>query len=579
MRASLVVVFALVALICAFTFTPATASLVTLADPGLATAVRDVPRPDPGTMGPDVPWTVPGARRAPPDNPQIGDSWIWWLWIHYPMPPHFEQRSCTVRGMSDHAYLVVEDSDWNVTIDQADVDIILERWENSSIGPYSDQGIFAIDSTAFGAPPDELDDDPRIYLLWFNFEIASDGFFFDFDEYPEGTFPQYHSNECEVLYLNTTSSGGPSGDYMLSVVAHEFEHMIHWKYDGDEDSWVDEGLAELAMWFYGRPDVVSSFNTAPDNSLTNWGGAWTDYIQTYLWSLYFYERYGGHPAIYALVHEPMNTIAGYEAVLDAYGYVENFADVFADWTVANFLDDSTIGDGRYGYVGEDLPAFSVAGTYSAYPVSGIARNVQYWAADYYRFQNFQDMRSVRLLFDGADTNRFAVWGVTIHPSAAPEVRRMTLDTPTQSGALDVGGLTDPADQVILVVASISSGGALTYTFGAEQSPADIAAGPDGRPGALALRAAPNPACGPVALRLEGDSGAEAGAGSASLASIELFDAQGRLIRQWSEPMRGGLATLVWDGFAADGSFAAPGLYYARARAGGRTAESRVLVLR
>ncbi|MFH1143303.1 MAG: hypothetical protein V1774_02015, partial [Candidatus Eisenbacteria bacterium] len=333
--------------------------------PGLFAGLHDAPGPVPGEIGPDVFWPAPDARMAPPDNPQIGDAWIWWLWIHYPMPPHFEQRSCTVRGVSDHAYLVVEDSDWNVSIDQADVDLILERWENSSIGPYSDQGIYAIDSTAFGAPPDELDDDPRIYLLWFDFGIASDGFFFEFDEYPEGTFPDYHSNECEVLYLNTTSTGGPSGDYMLSVMAHEFEHMIHWKYDADEVSWVDEGLAELAMWFYGRPDVISGFNTAPDNSLINWGGNWADYIQTYLWSLYFYERCGGHPAIFSAVHEPANSIAGYEVVLDAYGYPGNFADVFADWVVANFLDDPTLDDGRFGYAGDDLPAFSVMGTYSS----------------------------------------------------------------------------------------------------------------------------------------------------------------------------------------------------------------------
>ena len=93
----------------------------------------------------------------------------------------------------------------------------------------------------------------------------------------DGMFPPYRSNECEVLYLNCGHGQSPQGDYMLSVAAHEFEHMIHWKYDEDEVSWVDEGMAELAMWFYGRPDNISAFNSNPDNSLIVWNGNWADF--------------------------------------------------------------------------------------------------------------------------------------------------------------------------------------------------------------------------------------------------------------------------------------------------------------
>ncbi|MEN8208527.1 MAG: hypothetical protein ABFR50_04665 [Candidatus Fermentibacteria bacterium] len=190
--------------------------------------VRDVQVPLPHQVGPDVYLPDHDLPTSPPANPQVGDSWIWWLWVHSPMPPHFEEFVCTVRGLSDRGYVVVRDQEWNISIFQSDVDQILERWENSSTGPYPTQGIYEIDSLAFGEPPDELDDDPRIYLMWFDFEISADGFFFWFDEFPDGAFPPYHSNECEVLYLSTGSSGGgPSSDYMLAVAAHEFEHMLH----------------------------------------------------------------------------------------------------------------------------------------------------------------------------------------------------------------------------------------------------------------------------------------------------------------------------------------------------------------
>lgn len=543
-------------------------------EPLLTIAAHDAPLPVPGFAGPDVPWPVVGAPTSPPPDPQVGDSWIWWLWVHFPMPPHWEQRSCTVRGRSDHAYVVVEDSQWNVTIDQADVDQILERWENSSPGPYPDMGIYEINSMVFGEPPDEMDDDPRIYIVWFDFGIDSDGFFFDSDQYPEGAVPGMHSNECETLYMNSDSpGGGPSSAYMLSVIAHEFEHMIHWKYDADEAQWVDEGLAELAMWFYGRPDVISGFNSSPDNPLTDWQGNWADYIQTYLWSLYFHERYGGQPAVYDVLHEPANGIAGYDAILDLHGYPEDFDDAFADWVVANYLDDPTIGDGRFGYLGADLPPFYISYTFTTYPVANFSRTVNYWAADYYRFLNVADLGSLRVEFNGGDTNRFAVWALVLHAAEPTEVHRMTVDLATQEGTIDVPGLTDAADEVILVVASIASSGSPSYVINAGASPA---AAPElVLDGGAALRVTPWP--NPM---LERASFELRWAGpSAGMAEVELFDAAGRRVRTLSGPAGApGSATLVWDGTDEAGQPAGAGLFFARARAAGQSARTVLLRL-
>ena len=536
--------------------------------------IHDIQIPAPDQVGPAVYMSVPGLLTSPPDNPEVGDSWIWWLFIHYPMPPHFEEHVCTVRGKSDRGYVVVRDLEWNVSMDQADVDIILERWENTSIGPYPDQGIYDINSAAFGIPPDEMDEDPRIYLMWFDFEIAADGFFFWFDMYEDGTYPDYQSNECEVLYLSTGSSGGgPGSDYMLSVAAHEFEHMIHWKYDDNEVTWVDEGLAELAMWFYGRPDYISGFNSNPDNNLTEWNGNWSDYIKTYLWSLYFYERYGGHPSIYAVVHEPLNSIAGYEAVLDDFGYSEDFADVFADWAVANFLDDITLEDGRFGYQGDDLPAFNVSGTYSTYPVSDIYKTVNHWAADYYRFQDFDDFETLLLSFDGTDSNIFAVWALAQYGDGSTEVLRMTVEEASQAGELNVMGLTDPDDVVILVVASTSSTGGTGYYFSAD---ANVGIEDDVViiPPVLQLQAMPNPFSTAVILQLN-----FAGISMIENPEIEIFDIHGRMVHRLSATLTSeNEATLVWNGHLADGSPATHGLYYARAGAGSTQSVIKLLYL-
>lgn len=514
-------------------------------------AVREMSIPVPDQLGPARPALDLTLPTSPPPDPQIGDSWVWWYFIHVGMP-HFEQRSATVRGRSENAYVVVEDTQWNVNIFQSDVDQIIERWENSSLGPYPDQGIYAINSTHLGDPPDALDNDPRIYINYFDFGNTSDGFFFWFDEYPDGAYLPYRSNECETVYLNTMNGQNPSGEYMVSVIAHEFEHMIHWNYDDNEESWVDEGMAELAMWLYGRPDVISGFNTNPDNPLTVWNGNWADYIKTYLWSLYYYERFGGGDVAHQLIAEPLNSVAGYEAVLADLGYEGNMATLFADWAVANYIDDPTIGDGRYGYVGTDLPPFNTMGTYTSYPVPDQARTVGHWATDYYRFNNFGDLTAVRFGFNGVDNGVYAVWCLALRGDGTTDVLPMTLDPVTQDGTLDVVGLTHPDDEVVLVVAGVSSYGGTSYYFNADGSPASVE---ELRPGTtLALSSTPNPARGPVTLSFNRPIGE-------SLA-LEIVDLNGRRVRSlhWGA----GEQAVTWDGRDETGQALPAGIYYAQA---------------
>ncbi|MCD4775994.1 MAG: hypothetical protein K8S15_08075 [Candidatus Aegiribacteria sp.] len=520
-------------------------------------------------MGPIDRVTDSEVRLTPPPNPQVGDSWIWYLFTWESMPPHFIQDTCVVRGKSDRGYVMVRDCEWNVTINQADVDSILEHWENSSIGPYPNRGIYEIDSLSFGVPPDELDNDPRIYLMWYNFHVAADGFFFYFDEYPDGTFPGYPSNECEVLYLNTASSGGPSGDYMLAVAAHEFEHLIHWKYDDDESTWVDEGMAELAMWFYGHPDVITSFNNHPDNNLTVWDGNWADYIQTYLWSLYFFERYGGHPAVFALVHEPANSMAGYDNVLDDFGYSENTDDIFIDWSVANFLDDTSLVDGRYGYIGDDLPPF-YAKTYSSYPVAANG-TVNNWATDYYRFEVIS-IENLTLTFDGSDSNKFGVRVLFLRPDSIV-VLPMTLDEPTQSGSLEINNLTNPLDQIVLVIASVSSSGGPDYQFTA-YDPLGISIDPSQLTTNIDLILTPNPFSSVVDIQLNWN-----GTIAAANPTIDIYDLQGRIVqRLTADVLSDGEASVQWNGDIQAGTHANAGIYYARARVGSAQCVAKLLLL-
>lgn len=423
--------------------------------------------------------------KSPPDDPDVGDSWDWWLMIHDPAPDWY-LLSCTVQGEGTDCYVVVEDSQWNVNIDSADVAAIVDYFDNSTPGDPT-RGTYEINSDVFGTPPDELDDDPKIYILYYDFGISSDGFFSSDDMTEGGT-----SNECEVVYLNCATTADPGGPYLNAVVAHEFEHMIHWKYDSNEASWVDEGCAELAMYLFGHPDTISSFNSNPDNDLTDWDGNWADYIQCYLWTLYFYEQYGGEDTIYALVHEPANSVTGVDNTLADQGYSEDMVDVFTDWVIANYLDNDDAGffGGKYGYEGEDLPAFHCFKTWSDYPVDSNA-TVQHWASDYVKYESGYeggiddvivsysghkssggnaydytadadcDPVELFLTFDGSDNNLFAVQAMLFDNDEPIDVLAMTLDG-VQYGELHVADFDTPV--LITHFSAVSVAGGIEITW-------------------------------------------------------------------------------------------------------------------
>jgi len=501
---------------------------------------------------------------GPPPNPQIGDSWNWYIWRLNGFPAA-DLRSCTVRGMGPNCYVVVEDSQWNVRVNQAQVDSVVNHFENVSIGPFPDQGIWDLDTTHFGMPPDNIDLDPRVYILYYDFDVSSDGFFWGFDQECDDV-AQFHSNECDVVYMNC-SDFDVAGSYLLAVLAHEFEHLIHYNYDPGEAAWVDEGLAEVAMWLYGDPDNISQFNLNPDRNLTTFGGNWYDYIKSYLFNLYFYERYGGQAALRLITQEPAVSIAGYENVLNALEYTENFEDVFVDWAVANFLDDTTIGDGRYGYVGEDLPAFIPFATHSTFPVGPLNASVNHWAADYARFVNGN---SLQMTFDGVDNTKYAVRGLLIDNVNPTQVLTMPLNA-SQAGVLPLPQLGSSHDEVVMVHAGILSTGSTTYQYGAQTGIVDAPA-PEGASFALAVRHAVSPA---PAVEFVVPA---ASAGAAM--RLDIYDASGRLARRLaSGPATAGRHETAWDGLGASGAPVAAGVYFVRLTVGEESATARVTLVR
>jgi hypothetical protein len=415
---------------------------------------------------------LPGPMRTlgPPANPQVGDTWNWYIW-NLAGAPTATLQPCTVRGEGPNIYVVVRDADWGTLVTQADVDSVLEHAETRSYGLDPTSGFVPLDLRAFGDPPLGLDLDPKMYLLYYDFAISSDGFAGWADPFPDTGVGFNKSNECEVLYLNCGPDAGldhsPSGNYMLAVAAHELEHIIHRGYDADEENWLDESLAEVGMYLFDpASEFIDSFRANADVSLTlnNPAGS---YGARYFWGMHLFDDYGGFAGTRALVAEPSNGIASVDLVLAAEGHPEGFRGAFDSWVVANWLDDPSIAGGIYGYDLFDYGPFTAVRTHATYPVASVSGSVSRWAADYISFDGFAP-DGLRVSFTGSAANRFSVQLIATDSTGArpPRVLPMALNA-SQAGVLRVSA-EDGCDTATLVVAAIDpSANTSSYTYGAD----------------------------------------------------------------------------------------------------------------
>jgi hypothetical protein len=357
---------------------------------------------------------------------EIGDTQTYWNWDLTVMPPDWIQTPATCRAVGEYCYVFVADDQWNINMDQSDVDIILNYLENETMNS-TEYGAIEMDINMFGPIPDEIDNDPKVIVFYSELGTYAGttmhGYFSSFNQITEQQAQQLgaHSNECEMIYM-TCNPVNPIEPILISVLPHELQHLIHWGQDIDEETWLNEGCSELAMVYFGLPDPISGFPSQPDNQLNIWNQEWADYVKVMLFFTYLEEQFDTEEnnLIMDIVADPTNGLQSVINQLIDNGFAIPFESVFINWTIANFIDDPDLDQGQYGYEGLDLPSFSTAGSHTAFPVSA-AGSVQSWAADYIRVfpngENIQhditvnkDNQSIGLIKKLNDVEEFEVSG-------------------------------------------------------------------------------------------------------------------------------------------------------------------------
>lgn len=204
-----------------------------------------------------------------------------------------------------------------------------------------------------------IDDNRRLFVL-FAQGLGSGlaGYFSSADAVP----PQVHeySNAHEMFMLNADNIR-LSQKFTYGVLAHEYQHMIHWFRDRNETSWLNEGFSELAAFINGYYESgFDSFYLAnTDIQLNDWPNSpnttTPHYGSSFLFVNYFHNRFG-EDATKSLVKNSTNGLDSIDEVLKNINAVDDISgelitsdDLFADWIVTNFVQDKKVSDGRYFY--------------------------------------------------------------------------------------------------------------------------------------------------------------------------------------------------------------------------------------
>lgn len=263
-------------------------------------------------------------------------------------------------------------------------------------------------------PYDLITDNDEITILLF--DISGDnsttggivGFFYARDNFirkPGDPILKF-SNERIMFYLDAVMFANGEGSWeisdkwpseIVSTLAHEFQHMIHFyqktvlRSNGDStDTWIDELCSMttediLAYYMqvdgprgvaYTIPSAGSANNTNGrlpeynyynDISLTVWNNSTRNYAINYAFGAYLARNFGGAPLLRDIVQNSYTDYRAIESALSRQGFAIDFSTALRKWAAANILSDSTSPpSGYYRYN---------SGTWFTSSLSGITYNL------------------------------------------------------------------------------------------------------------------------------------------------------------------------------------------------------------
>lgn len=266
-----------------------------------------------------------------------------------------------------------------------------------------------------------IDGDPKLHVLHSsNLGSGIAAYYYSESQYPQEAVSS--SNEREMFFVNLDNMANRVGTpYYTGVLSHEFQHMIHWAVDENEESWLNEGLSELAAFYtgYGVSNFATNYLVNADTQLTYWpdNQRGVVYGGSFLFNAYLLDRFGAE-AIHALVANPANGMTSVNEALQNVNALDSVDNqpmtaerLFADFSVANYVQNTAVAHGQYGYTDAQLASLPQV----AWTESYLAPNhlnltntaLNQWSTHYYRISSnvSRPDQTYEISFTGNDSSR------------------------------------------------------------------------------------------------------------------------------------------------------------------------------
>jgi PKD repeat protein len=323
----------------------------------------------------------------------------------------------------------------------------------NNIGSTWETTIFPTDTTYFGAAPD-VDNNCQIEIVIYAIDGGGN---------TGGYFMPGMSGQREVIYVDIDDMA-----WRNTILAHEFQHLLHNARDPFEYIWIDEGNADMAAFlcFGASNAVISHANAWAQNASASvrwWNQRLGDYGAGFLFMLFLADNLGGGTAIRQLVADSRTGGAGIIQLANTLGpgatpIGTTMTDIFANFTASVLLDDATqpgfgldnidmyetCGSGQFCTLQLSDSNLNWAGMWTSGP-----HDIEGWGAHAFRFKDGTGaplnimIQPNELGFEGA---------ILKHDSSAGtwSMERMRFDSTTGIGTALVPSFGNVTDDVYLV---------------------------------------------------------------------------------------------------------------------------------
>ncbi len=273
-------------------------------------------------------------------------------------------------------------------------------------------------------------------------------------------------------WLNRVGPDGSRPYLYESVFAHEYQHLLHDDYDGDEITWMNESLSMFSEYLTGyvvNEDNYTTFQEMPENSLTAWGDQGgpeivADYGMVFLYQMYLYEKFG-QEFIQAEFHNPDNGITSVNSTLasNKKWRKNSFAELYHDFSVAVLIDSS---QNKYKYGFKNLNVGIDIGTPDAPNLEAFdTPGAPPWGADYIWLTG-SPKKFGKLLFNGVDVSKpLTPWTSVdgmLYSGTGDEVDNWAIFETVGGGTLTFDAYWDLEDYWDFAFVQVSTDGGLTW---------------------------------------------------------------------------------------------------------------------